>query len=142
MTVRVVIPYLTTDDWRHRAAHLVSDLYREELPWPVNWELIPPDSRGMSARLARARNNGVGEYPYDELIVFNDADSLCQPENIHRAVELAAEKPGLVFAWDIYYRLSQRATQMVERWQDAFEQPVSWGAYGSLSAGCMAIRRD
>lgn len=144
MTVQVVIPYLTTDAWRHRAAQLVGDLYREELPWPVKWTLIPADSRGMSARLARARNEGagIGEGLIDgDVIVFNDADSLCQPENIHRAVELAAEAPGLVFAWDTYYRLSQKTTGNVGRWQDAFEQPVAWGMYESLSAGCMAISR-
>lgn len=140
MTVEVLIPYGGTDLWRARALNIVREMYKAELPWSVRVEALQPREYAMSGALAQCRNRAARLSDAD-LVVFNDADSLCQPENIHRAVELAAEAPGLVFAWDTYYRLSQKTTSNVGRWQDAFEQPVAWGMYESLSAGCMAISR-
>lgn len=97
-----------------------------------------------------ARSEGARVFNIDDPLVFNDADTICPPAQMFRAIELAEEAPGLVFAYDLYCRLTR---EMTERVRDA---PVTadgfdgeWGRMrhegppilNSGSMGCVAISR-
>lgn len=97
----------------------------------------------------QARNRGA-ENIVSVGILFNDGDTICPWPQILQAVMMAAEAPGLVFAYDLYCRLTR---EMTERVRDA---PVTvdgfdgeWGRMrherppilNSGSMGCVAISR-
>jgi len=83
------------------------------------------------ASIARARNSiriveGVGPRT---ILVFNDADTVVPHEQIRKAVTLAREAPGLVYAYDLYLRLDRDGR--IER-----------ELYSPPSMGCAAISRE
>lgn len=75
-----------------------------------------------------ARNLGAATQGYDP-IVFVDADTVCPAEQLYEAVRLAAEAPGLVFAYTMYVRLDRNGRS---------EQTIP----NSGSMGAVAISRD
>lgn len=77
----------------------------------------------------RARNFGARALMPDEtMIVFNDADSICPPEQIVDAIRMASESPGLVFAYDLYVRKDSEGRN---------QSPI----FNSGSMACVAISR-
>jgi hypothetical protein len=132
-SVVVVIPFYGFDRARRRNLRLVRALYCDALP---DWSCTFPSGRS----LAQARNTGAACAPR-QVIVFNDADTLCPPEQIREAVRLAAEAPGRVAAFDIYQRLTRRATESLTSWRDAAEATVEAELFSPPSNGCMAISR-
>jgi GT2 family glycosyltransferase len=89
-------------------------------------------------RISAARNYGA-RGAHHATLVFNDADSLCKPEQVRWMVRLAEQAPGLVFGFTVYSRL---ADVPITHWPDAFTAPVEWQMFHSLSSGCIAIRRE
>jgi len=132
-SVLVVIPSYGHDPMRRRAVRFVTQFYREALP---DWPPVFPSGRS----LAHARNLGAAVAPWS-VLVFNDADTLCPPEQIREAVRLAAEAPGRVAAFDIYQRLTKAATKGLTSWRDAAEATVETELFSPPSNGCMAISR-
>jgi hypothetical protein len=92
----------------------------------------------IAGQIANARNVAARDTDAP-ILVFNDADSLCKPEQIREMVRLAEEAPGLVFGFTVYSRL---ADAPINHWSEAFTAPVEWQMFNSLSSGCIAIRRD
>ena len=137
-TAAVIVPFCAKPgDARYANMMLVNNMYYEALP-EMRWLLTGCFGPGAT-NIADARNSrGFARLPED-VLVFNDADSLCQPEQIREAVRLAEEAPGLVFAFDVYSRL---ADVPIATWKEAFEAPVEWSMFNSLSSGCIAIRRE
>lgn len=74
-----------------------------------------------------ARNHGAA-VTTENILVFNDGDSLCPHEQIREAVRLATETPGLVFAYDLYVRRTK-------------EGRIGQTIYNSGSMACVAISR-
>lgn len=154
MKPSVCIPYVEQGQSprRDRSFSLVVDLYVMELPdfikphsgnrsvhlsdLPRDWSL-----RSITQKVSYARN-ALADMSDEAVILFNDADSLCKPEQIREAVRLAEEAPGLVFAFTNYCRLSQKTTESLTSWRDACDAPVEWEMYGSNSSGCVAISRE
>lgn len=104
----------------------------------------PDRDRAFSWSPGQARNNGALIIaPSIDPIVFNDADSICPLKQIDEALRLAEEAPGLVFAYDLYCRLSPKATgkYLVDPPEDLFELPVEWTMPNSGSMACVAISR-
>ncbi len=143
MSVRVIVPLdrIPLDPVRLQVfVSFVGPLYKS-MGMPVEgYESLSAVRGTVIQQVAKARNRALafGE----DSFVFNDADSLCRPEQIQTAVRLAEMSPGLVFAYTSYCRLSQRATEALMSWRDAFEAPVEWEMVGSLSSGCVAISRE
>jgi len=103
---------------------------------------IPPEPWSPG----RARNFGAAHVRYP-VIVFNDADTICPAAQIREAVQLAGEAPGLVFAYDLYVRLNEWATQHVI--DEGREPDFAKDLLGrrriinnSGSMGCVAISRE
>ena len=92
----------------------------------------PDDNRAQARnRLARwAAHTTTALAPHD-VYVFVDADSLVPRNNLLEAARLAGETPGLVFAFDVYQRLSRASTSRLNHWQEAFSLPVEWEMYDS-----------
>jgi N-terminal domain of galactosyltransferase len=84
-----------------------------------------------------SRNYGVGNVEAP-VVVFNDADTVCPPGQIREAVRLAGERPGLVFAYDLYVRLAE-GVQPPEG--DDFPHSIDRIIENSGSMGCVAISR-
>lgn len=80
------------------------------------------------ATMATARNMGISHAVLDkaDVIVFNDADTICPIDQLNEAVRLAYEQPGLVYAYDLYVR----KTEDDEDGETLFNVP---------SLGCAAI---
>ncbi len=134
-----VVPYAPdAGDARERAyervrAHL-STFGEPVLVVPLGADLSAP-----AASIAVARNEG-GRRVGDDVIVFNDADSLVEGFQIIRAASLARQEPGLVLAYSRYRRLTQESTEAIlaDGWHaDLVED--DWSMEGSLSSGCVAI---
>ena len=97
----------------------------------------PDDNRAQARnRLARSAAQTTAD-----VYVFVDADSLVPRNNLLEAARLAGETPGLVFAFDVYQRLSRASTSRLNHWQEAFSLPVEWEMYDSPSMGATAISR-
>jgi hypothetical protein len=90
---------------------------------------------GVSPGDARNRSVKITTGP---ILLFNDADSICPPDQIREAIRLAGEEPGLVFAYDLYLRLQKDAVH---------EGAISYGRvereiFNSGSMACVAISRE
>lgn len=121
MTVQVLVPFRWTPD-RGAAFVTVMD-HLEAGPWPVT---IAGDDHDPFRR-AHALNMAVRNSEAD-IVVVNDADSVCPDEQMREAVRLASEQPGLVFAYTTYVRLDKSGgVELVLR------EPSSHG--------CVAIQR-
>lgn len=96
-----------------------------------------------------ARNKLVAVYSKsDDVLVFNDADTICPPSQMFHAIELAEEAPGLVFAYSLYCRLTEHVTEEVLKVDhlivndDWMRLPLDGlPILNSGSMGCVAIRR-
>jgi hypothetical protein len=139
-----IVPAYGDNLWRHRnLGVVVAELNRGGFDACK----VKGDSPGQ----ARNRGAALPAFTGLRLLLFNDGDSVCPPEQIRDAVKLAAEAPGLVFAYDTYLRLTRAAS---ERFRAA-DNPLSELAFpppasalerdpilSSGSMGCVAISRD
>ena len=134
MSVQVIIPFYGSDPVRHRnLAHVVM-FYRDALP---EWTTTVVEGTSLAATRNRAGFDSTAS-----VLVFNDADTLCPPEQIREAVRLAQEAPGRVACFDIYQRLTRQATETLGHWSEAAEADVECEFVNPPSNGCMAIRWD
>lgn len=137
MTPLVVIPYAGADALRQRNLELVLSFYADNFPeWPVVLA-----HGGAPFNRARAINAIMRERGH-ELIVLNDADTLCTPEQVGAAFELASAERVFVFAYTLYLRLGERVSAECSSWRDVLDAPAEWGMVNAGSQGCSAIRRD
>lgn len=88
-----------------------------------------------------ARNYGAA-HTTEDMLVFNDADTICPPAQIREAVRLAGERPGLVFAYDLYVRVGERGSRAYLAGGGPIEGCGSdQEIFNSGSMGCVAISR-
>lgn len=118
-SVDVLIPYGGDDPVRFENLRRILAHWRPVVP--VVCEHPMPFSRAV------ALNQGA-EASGAEILVLNDADSICPLDQVATAVELARDQAGMVFCYETYVRL------------DADGEPV-WRQELAGSQGCMAIRR-
>jgi hypothetical protein len=143
VTVVAVVPaYGLADERALNADCVLAHLRREGLQTLTVASLnggSPAHARNLGAELARR------ERPDLDVLVFNDADSLVPGRQILEAVVQARRAPGLVYAFDLYCRLSAGASAGV---RDAIGDgaPVGLMSVGveeelvnAPSAGCVAI---
>lgn len=139
-SIGVVIPFGSSNPARGRALQHVLDYYRYEFP---DWEVVVGRDDGAMFSRARACNNGVENITGD-VILINDADTLCPPENVRKAVGLAAASPGLVRAYTRYRRISRAATAKVTTYKEALaalDTDVEWQQDPAYAHGCAVTRR-
>lgn len=126
MSQPVIIPYrLNSGPLREACLYRVIDhlegngfycAVTGELPWS------PGGARNRGARGSRG-----------DVLVFNDADTICPVEQLRAAVELAHDEQALVYAYDLYLRCAEGAGP---------EGPYERELYSPPSVGAVAIRRD
>lgn len=141
MEVAVVIPYGGKDEWRERALAHVGAFYQYEFP---DWRVIVSGDDGERFSRARACNAGVAD-TRAEVVVINDADTLCPPASVREAVRLATEAPGLVRAYSRYRRLTQDATAELATYKEALAAPdeaIYWQQEPAFAHGCAVLQRD
>jgi len=136
--VDVLIPYGPGDPHRERALGFVTALYCEAFP---SWRLRIVRDEEKPFNRARVLNQAVRESKAD-IVVFNDADTICTPGQTVKAFQLAEEAPGFVFAYTLYLRLSEWVTGALDDWTDALDAPAEWGMMYAGSQGCSAVRRE
>ncbi len=129
-TVEIVVPWRDTSNELRRVAfdrvlqHLENAA--DYLAWPAKVTVLNTAGDVFSA--ARSRNHGARQSSAD-VVVFNDADSICSFRAIAQAVEWALDEPGLVFAYDLYCRTNSEGKTVQE-------------IFNSGSMGCVAIQRS
>ncbi len=139
MEVSVVVPFGGMNIERLAALELVLDYYRAEFP---DWAVTLASNHEHPFSRARACNEGVAKTA-GPVVVINDADSLCPPDQLREAVRLAQAEPGLVWAYTLYQRLTREDTAIVHEYADALKaEDIEWKATHTVSTGCVAIRRD
>lgn len=148
MNARAVVPYSASSGRDAGLAAVFSHLDSVGLqPFVTDGNSGHKDWRWSPGR---ARNFAVTQLPSAGVVVFNDADSICPPEQIRAAIMLASAQPGLVFAYDLYCRWTQQATEKwcasADPWNElgkpipslAFDgKPI----FNSGSMACVAISR-
>lgn len=89
------------------------------------WRVVHYVDPGEPWSAARARNQGAAVVRAP-VVVFCDADTIVPREQLRAAAAAAHEKPGLVYAYDLYLRLAEGETPggRIER---ELYQPVSVG---------------
>jgi hypothetical protein len=140
VNVKMLIPWWErSSELRFRNRRLVLDFYQDQLPeWrPTIWS----DTFLQFSKAKTVNRIMHPDYSDVDVIVLNDADSLCPADQIREAIRLAFEQPGLVFAYTSYCRLDQRTTEGLSHWSQAFEAPVEREIEDSGSQGCAAISR-
>lgn len=131
-------PHSAADDDRRRLNFQRVNKHLKTFGEPVRVgpiDLSLPPAQGI----AKARNWGAHGVK-DDVIVFNDADSLVEGFQIIRAASLARQEPGLVFAYTRYLRLTKSSTEAILRdgWHTHLIES-DWESRESLSSGCVAI---
>lgn len=140
MTVAIISPFQSRDSHRIHAKSVVNKYLSTEFP---QWEHWYP--AGIPGEFSRAQAiNLDAEYTDADILVFNDADCLAPPDQVHEAVRLAHQAPGLVWAYDFYCRLTRAATIALRpsTYLDAFLGPFEWAQANTPSHSCSAIRRE
>jgi len=100
-----------------------------------HWTFTPPLadwSRGA------ARNAGAltAQTP---VVVFNDADTIVSKEQIERAAHIAYTSDGLVYAYDLYLRLTEASSEAMMRGEQP-HWPIPEDEFvNAPSMGCAAI---
>lgn len=130
--VTVIVPFWGDDPFRKCNLELVLQFFAANFPH-TRLRLSRFES------LAQARNRAAKAA--SELLLFNDADTLCPPDQIIEAVQRATLEPGPVFCMDSYLRLSRATTESLTGWHDAFVAPAEQELHEPPSNGCMAITR-
>ena len=140
----VIIPFAGDDPLRRRNLEIVRDFYADNFP---DWKILV-GGFGSSLPFNRAESiNAAIKWAGPTLkdaqpIVLNDADTLCTPEQVEAAVELATAEPVFVFAYTLYLRLGQKVTGECGNWRAVLEAPAEWGMINAGSQGCSAVRRS
>lgn len=140
MKTAVIIPFCSDDPHRLAAFLIVLAFYKTEFP---EWEIIAggddtkPFSRAASINMA-------AEQTAADIIVINDADSLCESQRIAESVESALTRPGLVRAYTSYRRLSREASEVLTpaTYLDAWQGPFDWEMENAHAHGCIAVQRE
>jgi hypothetical protein len=138
MTVSVIIPWESDDPTRKANLVDVLTYFGEEFP---DWRVFLSPTGGDFNR-ARAINRGVAATSGD-VLVFNDADTLVHPVQLERAVQLASEAPGIVYAYTRYCRLSQFRTEVLNGDYPTMLRQTAfvWELDNAGSQGCIALSR-
>ena len=135
----VVIPFAGKDELRLRNLGMVVDFYQDNFPdWPrtIAHSLLPFNR-------AAALNKTIGQVEQQKrVVVLNDADTLCTPEQVRSAVALATVEPYFVFAYTLYLRLGEKVTASCASWRDVLTAPAEWGMVNAGSQGCSAVQRS
>lgn len=112
--IETVVPFYG-DDWLRRRnlarvkAHLEAG-NEQAVAFPL-WIV------GGEARSPGTARNLAVELCVSPVVVFNDADSICPFDQIVEAVRLAAEAPGLVFAYTLYVRRDEQGREQEPQFQ-------------------------
>jgi hypothetical protein len=140
VNVLAVVTDFGADPYRRRAARIVRAWLAELDGWRVESVTVAPTDAPGRDRSA-ARNVLLDEDLGADVFYFADGDSLVPHEQLEAAVELAHERPGLVFAYDSYRRLSREHTELVtvENAELAFELPPTIVFPNSGSTGAVAL---
>jgi hypothetical protein len=138
MNVAVCIPWFDSGDPHRRAAFEAVRSFMAGSEWPLHVSTYATEratARNEAAYAALAAGH--------DLLLLNDADTLCLGEHLEQAVAEAARAPGLVFAYDLYCRLTREATETLVadpmgEWPLVFERQY----YGPPSIGCVALSAE
>ncbi len=101
----------------------------------LEFKLSPP--LGDWSRSA-ARNAGALNVTRP-VVVFNDADTIVSAEQIRRAAWQAIMQPGLVYAYDLYLRLTRESSESMMRGETPHWPVPEREILNAPSMGCAAI---
>ncbi len=101
----------------------------------MQFKLSPP--LGDWSRAA-ARNAGALNVER-AVVVFNDADTIVGAEQIRRAAWQAVTAPGLVYAYDLYLRLTRESSEAMMRGETPHWPVPEREILNAPSMGCAAI---
>jgi len=139
----VIIPFGSKNADRIRVAAYVHDYYKNIFS---DWNVLFQVSKVQPFPRAKVVNDAV-KMVDSPLLLLVDADSLCPPEEIQEALEMAQEAPGLVYCYTYYQQLDRIPTEYcllhANDLLKAFEDwPIKLEIPGASSTGCVAISRE
>lgn len=138
----------------------MNDHFSIVIPWDVRFSGKPRlnafdatlnhlDAAGFDFRLspplgewsrAAARNAGaLNVHASRTVVVFNDADTVVPPEHIRTAAWQASQSPGLVYAYDLYLRLTRESSEAMMRGEQPHWPVPEREILNAPSMGCAAI---
>lgn len=125
----IVIPFYGDNPLRNRLLGAVTT-NMEWIPWRV--------AKSFDGSPGAARNAGTltVETPF---VVFNDADTIVAPQQIRSAVWQASQSPGLVYAYDLYLRLTRESSEAMMRGEQPHWPVPEREILNAPSMGCAAI---
>jgi hypothetical protein len=136
MSVAVCLPWYDSGSDERRAVFETVRGYWEASDWPLHVSRFARERAAARNEAALAAISAGAE-----VLILNDADTLCLGGAVEQAAALAAEAPGLVYCFDLYLRLTREATErMLElgpgaQWPLAFERQY----FNAPSIGCVAL---
>ncbi len=106
--MHLVIPFADAgSSYRLRAYDLICNHYGQQRRPLQTASGAQPFNKARTVNLLILERG----WPDDDVIVLNDADTFVAPEQWRRAVEDAAYEPGLIIAFDSYWRLDRPSTE-------------------------------
>lgn len=135
MNVSVIVPWRSKGcPHREAAWALARDLWS-------GWKVHTCDDGNEPFSRAASINRGVDEHPADVYVVA-DADILIGTDQVRTAVELAADTPGMVLAYERWAHLSQQGTEYVlDGYLGSWEPFIDLAMHGTVSA-CFAVSHE
>lgn len=138
MSALAVIPWYSTDPWRIRSMHFVTDHLEK---CGVEYTLAPGPQPGKFSRAA-AKNQGARWAYQDgiEVIIFHDADMIVEQQAYEDLIAKAQETGKLVVGFTEYRALTQPATSwlvdgnIADPWLAQVGQTLSGFSRGGIIA--------
>lgn len=136
--MKVCVPWYGDNPRRLEAAFVVSKRLVDDGFEPVSpAPELELDSPGAARNACRALVDG-------DVLVFVDADTIVPAEQLREAAAMAAAAPGLVYAYQLYLRLDEWATEQLRQKPglDLFSLPIADQLIHNPSLGGFAISAE
>jgi hypothetical protein len=145
MKTVILVPYRSDDGGRRDK---LWDYTRDWLSehhsgWPIYVGESPEGPFNRGAAINDAARKADEHFERWDVAVVSDADNICDPMTLRRAVRRANQFGGCVFPFDTYMYLDERSSRLLvenDRW---FVAPVRqrWGIIPEHCSGIQAISR-
>jgi GT2 family glycosyltransferase len=138
MTALAVIPWHSTDPWRIRAMHYVTDwLDRADVGY-----ILSPGWQGDKFSRAAAKNLGAAMAVEEgcDTVIFHDADMIVEPQAYQDLIKTAEDTGKLIVGFTEYRALTQPATawlidgNITDPWTAQVGQQLSGFSRGGIIA--------
>lgn len=109
VSVSCIIPFRSSDPHREE---LLDMTYGRIMSYFPEWEVIIGDNEGQEFSRSAARNAGAS-FASGEMLVFCDADTIWNPEQLEMALQVVHDSDSWCLPYTMYYNLNELATEAI-----------------------------